>query len=239
MRWLPVITFCLGATLAWPGESQACSLVAIPHRVGAPVDPVPRAVFEARVVEVRDIDFQVTSSIITQGQEATAELIRPFHGPYRIGERFKERYATSGCGKSLAPSARVVVYQYDDRSEFRFSMAIWDESEKPGGPFAEIAYVDAPARLAKDGSLDGVRIRGSVTEQEAGQLFAQARANSRDGCEVIAAEHYAQVGCGSAYEGADVRTKVIFERDGKRWIEVLRYVVPEAIPAGASAGSTS
>jgi hypothetical protein len=231
-RWFPVL-FAFGLL---PDVAAACSILR--HEPGTPIN-VPRAVFEGRVVAVKEIEIYVRANRTTPGQETIIEVVHSFHGPYRVGERVATRQITmaSMCGTSVGVGTRVQVWSDQDSDSLSLAGVLYEDSEEFSGPFAELAKVSGVARSSAEPALAGMLLRGDIDDREAASLMHASKLEARESCEVVRSGNHAQVGCGTAYGGNDARVKVLFERVRGSWIEVMRYAAPS--PDAASATRTS
>ncbi len=217
------------ASLLGSGFAHACSLAKAPRNQPEFIDPVPYAVFEARVIEIHDANVylhpELTPETYAKGQEGVIEVVRSFHGPFKPGEQVATSTVTGGgsCGVRVTVGTRVVIWS-DTAPPFKIWSALRG-SEQPSNVFAELALVPGPARHSKRADLANVLIRGHLSDRTAAKLLVQAQP-AQEECSVVGATHYAEVRCGEAFGGNDARFKVIFHRVLGRWVEVMRWEAP-------------
>ena len=213
--------------------------------------PIPRpgAIFEGSVVEARESEIQVRSDDTTPGTKVIVEITRSYHGPFAPGTRVAgySYHQPSMCGSGpIAVGMRVMVWSADVHAPFRVGPLY--EDVEPQNAFAMFAWVADAPRFPPSVAHATVAIRGALEPREAQDLYRRARTPAGETCEIRRAKEYATVSCGSAFHGNDARFKVLFERVGDRWIEVMRYeldteaeakIDADATRAAAAAGSTS
>jgi len=231
----------------------------------APGTPIgaPHAVFEAYVVEVHVSQDSPSTFGVLRTRRALVEVVRSHHGPYSPGQQV-ETLTVEGantCGRVVDSGSHVLVAS-ESGGAFEIIETLSEGRIESHGPFAALALAADERRHSLLPSLKNASLRGEIDGGLAAQLHARARPDRREHCEISGVGNYAQVSWGKAFGGNDARSKVIFERVDRDWVEILRYEAPTPTPArsrnrrgksralwaeesglrrpaGASAGSTS
>jgi hypothetical protein len=226
-------TFVTAGLLSVSGMSEACS-----PDIRRPGDPItaPYAAFDARVIEVHE-EMLIEDGKPTPFQLGTLEVTRSLQGPHKVGDTLPTR---TDMQNSCADQVHVGM---------TVRMEIWPGWRVPyfvGGAthwahwmLTELANLNAESRTSAHPELTGVTLRGEISDRAAAKLLQRAQPAHLSGCEVRRADRYAQVSCGRAYDGNDAALRVVFERVGASWKEVMRYRAPATNPAAASAATTS
>jgi hypothetical protein len=202
-------------SVSMPRDAASACMTA-PRIPGSQVD-APHAVFEAYVVEA-------------SAKRALVEVVRSYHGPYGPGQTV-ETVTIEGihpCVDAVATGAHVLV---GSESGGPFEIVAMMPGIVAENPFVALARADDEERRSLRPSLKNASLRGDVDGALAAHLYARARPGRRARCEISRAGGYAQVSWGEAFGGNDARHKVIFERVGSGWVEILRYQAPAPAPA--------
>ena len=226
----------------------------------APGTPIgaPHAVFEAYVVEVHVSQDSPSTFGVLRTRRALVEVVRSHHGPYSPGQQV-ETLTVEGantCGRVVESGSHVLVAS-ESGGAFEIIETLSEGRIDSHGPFAALTRPTDEQRHSLLPSLRNASLRGDIDGKLAAQLLARARPDRREHCDISSVGNYAQVSWGKAFGGNDARSKVIFERVDRAWVEILRYEAPTPTPprsrgrrgktralwaispAGASADSTS
>jgi hypothetical protein len=220
--------------LMLPALGSPCSIER--RKPGTPIE-VPRALFEARVIEEHSIEYEYRPGKFTDGQEIVVEVTRSLIGIRALGERITKSY-DSGCGWGVALNARVLFADFDGNGRFTKYARAW-EGERFEFGFGEVADVDGVWRTSKRPSLARVRLRGEVSDSAAEALLRSSRLDSTSGCDIVVAKKFSHVACGQAIDGSGANATAMFEKVDENWVEVARYGAGIVSPADASATTTS
>ena len=201
-----------------------------PRAPGTPIY-APHAAFEAYVVEVRPVKDSRSPFGAQLARQALVEVVRSFHGPYSAGQQVETItiVGAHSCGGFVEAGGHVMVVSQTG-GPFEIVEALPKAQVVPQGPFAALAYVEDDARSSKRAVLENASLR-NVDSGLAAELRTRAKPGKRERCDIVSDGNFAQVSWGKAFGGNDARSKVIFERAGNQWVEILRYQAPTPTPA--------
>jgi hypothetical protein len=201
-----------------------------PRAPGTPIY-APHAAFEAYVVAVHSVKDASSPFGAQLARHALVEVVRSFHGPYSAGQQVETItiVGARSCGGFVEEGGHVMVVS-ETGGPFEIVEALPKAQVIPKSPFAALGYVEGEARASKRGVLKNASLR-NVDNGLAAELRMRARAGKDERCDIVSDGTFAQVSWGKAFGGNDARSKVIFERADKQWVEILRYEAPTPTPA--------
>ena len=216
MRVVLSFILFLASNPLWAVTAKLC--LPIPHVPGTRIE-APHAVFEAYVAEVNS-------------QRALVEVIRSYHGPYGPGQSVETISVDNSnpCVGEVASGSHVMVGA-EAGGPFEIVATVPSNEAFLVRPFAALALADDQRRRSLRPSLKNASLHGEVDGALAAHLYARARPDRRERCEIHRAGGYAQVVWGEAFGGNDARNKVIFELVDSDWVEIMRYQAPKPPPA--------
>ena len=229
MRALLAISLTLSVLPSLAAAANTCGPA--PREPGTPIY-APHAAFEAYVVEVHTLKDSSSPFGAQLAKHALVEVVRSFHGPYSAGQQVETITVVGAhsCGGYVEEGGHVMVVS-ETGGPFEIVEALPKAQVVPQGPFAALAYVEGEARSSSRPALKNTSLRGAVDNSLAADLRTRAKTGKDARCEIVSDGTFAQVSWGKAFGGNDARSKVIFERAGNQWVEILRYQAPTPTPA--------
>src|SRR5262249_15887933 len=134
---------CSLGFLALSGMAQACTYFYVPHAPGQAFVSRPAAVFEARVVEVRD-ENEMVGFIATPVQTGVIEVTRWVDGAHGVGERLPTRTVMNGsCSTRFRVGQAVIMWLRGEQPPYAPRNLSGPGEYEMEGMFREIAEMTA------------------------------------------------------------------------------------------------